>query len=200
VMGNIGRMKWQFILGQMSNVSVMNQKLLLIPLSFLLSFCGYHASEDSEDYEISKAFREDGTYCAEVTYYNSRTGKNSTYQLNVEIQDKMLVQIFWPNGGWLDEDHFSAVSINEDGYAEFTSDKNIDFTIQIIGSECGYTHEDEIERDVKKDKAKTICPECGQDKDRYDDLCDDCRRKKEDDEREKEEKKRQEESNQEENE
>jgi hypothetical protein len=156
--------------------------IALILASLTITSCGYHASEDSEDFQINKAYSEDGTYCAEVTYRNPRTGRNSTYQLNVEIEDKMLIQILWPNGGWLDEDHFSGVFINEDGYAEFTSDKNVDYTIQIIGSKCGYTQENEMGKDLKKDEAKTTCPDCGENKDPDDDICDDCKRKKEEEE------------------
>src|ERR1044072_2494242 len=42
---------------------------------------------------------QDGTYCAEVEYYYSKTGTNSTYTLNVDIENGELVKIYWPNGG-----------------------------------------------------------------------------------------------------
>ena len=76
----------------------------------------------------------DGTYCAEVEYYYSETGTNSTYTLSVEIEDNQLVRIDWPNGGWLDDTHFTPPDI-EDGTAQFTSDKGVDYTIKILGEE-----------------------------------------------------------------
>ena len=43
----------------------------------------------------------DGDYCAEIDYYYSKTGTESTYTLKVEIEDNELVKIYWPNGdGW----------------------------------------------------------------------------------------------------
>lgn len=76
----------------------------------------------------------DGVYCAEVEYYYSETGTNSTYTLSVEIQNNLLVRIDWPNGGWLDDTHFTPPDI-EDGTAEFTSDRGVDYTVRILGEE-----------------------------------------------------------------
>lgn len=62
---------------------------------------------------------EDGTYCAEVEYYNPETGTESTYTLPVEVEDDMVVKLSFPNGGWLDDTHFEPEYI-EDGEAKFT--------------------------------------------------------------------------------
>ena len=48
---------------------------------------------------------EDGTYSAIVYYNNSNTGYSATYTLDVEVQDCQIVQINFPNGGYLDYDH-----------------------------------------------------------------------------------------------
>lgn len=96
----------------------------------------YSDSETTEKEEQEEAY-SDGTYCAEVSYYNSNTGTNSSYTLTVEVESNELTQINWPNGGWLDDDHFASSELDEDGYTSFTSDKGYDYEIQIIGEEAG---------------------------------------------------------------
>lgn len=76
----------------------------------------------------------DGTYCASVEYYYSETGTQSTYTLKVDIEDNELVKIYWPNGGWLDNSHFTPPDIS-DGTVTFTSDRGVDYTIHILGEE-----------------------------------------------------------------
>ncbi|MCF6407790.1 hypothetical protein L3C95_33190 [Chitinophaga filiformis] len=80
----------------------------------------------------------DGTYCATVEYYYAATGTRSTYTLEVEVEDNELTVIHWPNGGWLDNTHFTPPDIS-DGSASFTSDRGVDYTVEIIGEEgdCG---------------------------------------------------------------
>ncbi|MCD9575674.1 hypothetical protein [Flavobacterium soyae] len=75
----------------------------------------------------------DGTYCAEIDYYYSETGTNSTYILLVEIENNELIEIHWPNGGWLDNSHFTPPDISS-GEASFTSDRGVDYTVKIIGN------------------------------------------------------------------
>lgn len=73
---------------------------------------------------------EDGIYSASVDYYYYKTGTNSTYTLDVEIEDNMLTVIHWPNGGWLDSSHFTPVDISE-GEVSFTSDEGAEYTVRI---------------------------------------------------------------------
>ncbi len=109
---------------------------------------GYYENADVED-EVEENGHEDGVYCAEVGYYYSVTGTQSTYILEVEIEDEELTVIRWPNGGWLDDSHFSPPDIS-DGTASFTSDRDIEYTVTIIGEEgeCSLDHyatsEDEL--------------------------------------------------------
>ena len=77
---------------------------------------------------------DDGIFCAEVEYYNPRTGTNSTYTLTVELEDGRLVKIEWPNGGWLDESHYSGVEISDFGDASFESDRGYQYSLHIINS------------------------------------------------------------------
>lgn len=105
--------------------------------------------ESSIEYVEESSNYNNGTYCAEVEYYNPRTGTNSTYTLVVEVEDGRLVKIEWPNGGWLDEDHYSGVEISESGEASFESDRGNQYTIQIISSSAcsfnGYIESDGID-------------------------------------------------------
>lgn len=100
--------------------------------TFSVIACKQNSSRTSQESYGSQFGYEDGVYCAEVGYYNPNTGTNSTYTLEVEIQDNELTIIHWPNGGWLDSSHFSPPIISS-GEARFTSDSNAKFKVRIIG-------------------------------------------------------------------
>ena len=125
---------------------------------------------------------EDGTYCAEVEYYNPSTGTRNTYDLDVEVEAGELTVIHWPNSGWLDDSHFYPEDITS-GECEFTSDKGYRYTVTLgeLGG-CGYTDEYRIRQDVNNDIEATTCPKCGDEKEEYDDYCYSCKRKIEDEE------------------
>jgi hypothetical protein len=65
----------------------------IIFISLLLNSCfdnnGYNTDEDS--YSEEDGYK-DGTYCAEVDYYYSKTGTSSTYTLEIEIEDNKLTR------------------------------------------------------------------------------------------------------------
>lgn len=69
--------------------------------------------EDSKDYDEDEDSIEeeegypDGTYDATIRVYNPNTGHNATYTLEVEVENEELIKIYWNNGGWLDDSHFS---------------------------------------------------------------------------------------------
>ena len=86
---------------------------------------------------------EDGTYCAEVDYYNPNTTTRSEYTLEVEVENNEVVKIYFGNGGWLDTDHFSPELIDEDGTCTITSDRNYEYSIQLIEKD-GNCIQDEI--------------------------------------------------------
>jgi hypothetical protein len=116
----------------------------LAALGFVMTICvGLSSCSDASAESDTSAETEDsapasgyadGTYCAEVTYYYSPTGTNSTYTLLVDVQDNHLVKIHWPNGGWLDETHYNGPDI-EDGDASFTSDVGANYNVRIQGEE-----------------------------------------------------------------
>jgi hypothetical protein len=114
---------------------------------FIICLSIYSCSGNSNEYEdeFSDEYLiegqsadgfEDGTYCADVTYYNPNTGTENTYTLEVEVYNNEVTQINWNNGGWLDEDHFSAPVLDENGSCSFTSDKGYDYTVEITGKNC----------------------------------------------------------------
>ena len=119
----------------------------------------------------------DGTYCADIDYYNPNTGTRNTYSLNVEVENNAVTVIHWPNGGWLDDSHFTAEELDGDGYCSFTSNEGYEYNIQITGTECSFTDEADAQSDSEDDQAAVTCPECGGDKEANDDLCWDCERK-----------------------
>jgi hypothetical protein len=93
------------------------------------------SSNNDNDNEGSLEKYPDGTYCAEVQYRNPHTGTHSTYTLTVEVESNEVTQINFPNGGWMDQDHFNGADLDDEGNASFNSDKGYDYEIQITGSE-----------------------------------------------------------------
>jgi len=71
----------------------------------------------NDDYSNGCRF-EDGTYSA-------------TYTLDVEVEDCQVVQINFPNDGYLDEDHISYADIDENGNASIEGEDGKSYEIQI---------------------------------------------------------------------
>ena len=107
--------------------------IALIIIVFLLFSCGentkndnsyennntenYDESENNSEMEESTCGYSDGTYSASVDYYNPETGFSNTYTLDVEVSDCQVIQINFPSGGWLDEDHISPADLDSSGNA-----------------------------------------------------------------------------------
>lgn len=74
--------------------------------------------------------------CAEVEVFIPSSGSNKIYTLKVEVKNDKLIKIYWPNGGWLDEDHFTPPNISR-GEARFKDDRNREFKVELIhNSNC----------------------------------------------------------------
>ena len=73
----------------------------------------------------------DGTYSADVDYYNPETGHSATYSLTVEVQDCQVVQINFSNGGWIDSDHISPGDLDDSGRATIDGEEGKTFEVQI---------------------------------------------------------------------
>jgi len=93
----------------------------------------YSNEEDEEENnESSSGCKfEDGTYSATVDYNNPETGYSAIYTLDVEVQDCQIVQINFPNDGYLDADHISYADIDEDGNASVDGEDGKTYEIQI---------------------------------------------------------------------
>ena len=90
------------------------------------------SDESGETNESSYGCKfEDGTYSATVDYNNPETGYSATYTLDVEVQDCQVVQINFPNDGYLDDDHISYADIDEDGNASVEGEDGKTYEIQI---------------------------------------------------------------------
>jgi hypothetical protein len=134
----------------------LTQFLLALAFStFLISVisCSDNSTEEKGALEVTKPSEEskkypDGTYCADVTYFNPNTSTLRTYTLNVEVEDNALTMINWPNGGWLDDSHFSPAKLDHDGSCKFTSDKSYEYKIKITGPPCSNISIIEDEREL----------------------------------------------------
>lgn len=118
-----------------------------ICLMLLLQACGGSdsSSESEAQSENTPAQEEqvhkypDDTYCAEVNYYNPNTGTSTKNDFNVDVENNELVKIQFPNGGWLDDSHFTPEELDENGYCSFTNDNGYKYEVQITGPECDFT-------------------------------------------------------------
>jgi hypothetical protein len=74
----------------------------------------------------------DGTHSATADYYNPKTDHTAKYyDLQVRVKDCKVVQIDFPNGGWLDESHIPATEINDNGDATLKDDKGRTWKIHL---------------------------------------------------------------------
>ena len=92
----------------------------------------YNSVEDEEEYYDNEGNGiEDGTYSADVDYYNPDTGYSATYTLDVEVQDGCVTTIYFPNDGYLDDSHIDATELDDDGNCVIYDDDGREFSIHI---------------------------------------------------------------------
>lgn len=97
----------------------------------------YTSLENNEDEQnetdsfISICDLEDGSYSATVDYNNPETGYSANYTLDVDVEDCQVVQINFPNDGYLDEDHISAGDLDQDGNASVYGEDGKTYEIEI---------------------------------------------------------------------
>ena len=51
-------------------------------------------------------------YCVDVDYYNPKTGKQSSYRLDAQVDSGNLIKLNFPSGGYLDKNDFGNVLFN----------------------------------------------------------------------------------------
>lgn len=88
--------------------------------------------DEEKDTEKASCTFKDGTHAATVNYHNPTTDHTATYNdLQVHVKDCKIVQIDFPNGGWLDESHIPATRINDNGEATLKDDKGRTWKIHL---------------------------------------------------------------------
>lgn len=92
----------------------------------------YNSVEDKEEYYDNEDNGiEDGTYSADVDYYNPDTGYSATYTLDVEVQEGCVTTIYFPNDGHLDDSHIDATELGDDGNCVIHDDEGREISIHI---------------------------------------------------------------------
>jgi hypothetical protein len=93
----------------------------------------YNKEEDSYSYGEEEQIDgyEDGTYSATVYYNNPETSYSATYTLDVEVEDNEVTVIYFPNDGYLDEDHIWPAELDGDGYVLIDGEEGKTYEIQI---------------------------------------------------------------------
>lgn len=104
------------------------KKYLFLTLFAAFCSCTHYKSTDYEG-SIDEGY-PDGIYDAIIHVYNPNTKHNATYTLEVEVENEYLIKIYWNNGGWLDDSHFSPVDISE-GSASFTDDRGYRYSVEL---------------------------------------------------------------------
>lgn len=90
------------------------------------------SDEENEEYPSRSGCRfEDETYSATVDYYNPETSYRHTYTLDIEVENCEVVQINFPNDGWLDNDHITPAKLDEDGSCTVDGEDGKTYEIQI---------------------------------------------------------------------
>jgi hypothetical protein len=88
--------------------------------------------EDSYIGESGDCDFEDGTYSANVDYYNEETDFENTYTLDVEVEDCEVIQINFPNGGWLDSDHITPAELDSDGRCTIYGEEGKVYEVEVL--------------------------------------------------------------------
>jgi hypothetical protein len=110
------------------------KKLKGYDLLIFLNICVEQSNGEEEvdiDEEQDEGY-EDGTYTANVDYYNPETGYYATYTLEVEIIDNEVTVIYFPNDGYLDEDHIWPTALDSFGYASIDGENGKTYEVQIL--------------------------------------------------------------------
>ncbi len=112
---------------------------ILLPIVFSSCYSNSHENyseedniEENADHNSRSNFKfEDGTYSATVDYYNPETDYIQTYTLDVEVENFEVIQIDFPNGGWLDSDHISPAELDDDGNCTIYGEEGRTYEIHI---------------------------------------------------------------------
>ena len=124
-------MDWEKYLRLFNVTSISLLVCILLSCSNSSKSQQYNSVEDEEYYDNENNGIEDGTYSADVDYYNPDTGYSATYTLDVEVQDGCVTTIYFPNDGYLDDSHIDATELDDDGGCVIYDDEGREFSIHI---------------------------------------------------------------------
>jgi len=111
---------------------------LLFLLIFAIS-CSDEKQDQVKSFEIDGQTEdgfESGVYCADISYYNPKTGTIGNYTLKVEVDDNKVEKILFSNGGWLDSDHMTPEELDDDGECKIVSFDGREYGIKIKDTNC----------------------------------------------------------------
>jgi hypothetical protein len=111
-------------------VNLMKKKLILLMLLVFVTVpkTDYSLNQSEKYILTSNNIIEDGWYQATVKYYNYNTGTNSTYTLNVKVEDDEVIEIDFGNGGSVHTGYNNEGYIYSGGDLSFTKDYNDNIT------------------------------------------------------------------------
>ncbi len=133
--------------------SILKNSIFILALCFILS-CNKKNSDNEDNLNLTEnenmKFEEnqseesntfnsstsdcgfdDSSYSTTVDYNNPETGYSATYTLDVDVEDCQVIQIYFPNDGYLDEDHISAADLDENGNASVYGEEGKTYEITI---------------------------------------------------------------------
>lgn len=91
------------------------------------------SKEEEENIEETPKL-EDGDYCADILYYNPKTGHRASYDLTVQVVDNSIEKIYFCNGGHLD--HFDAPQLDENFSSDFISYEGVHWDVTVSETPC----------------------------------------------------------------
>ena len=133
-----------------SKIKLIMKKNILIPL-VLIPFLQFSCSQKTEkkeprsnNYLLERKYDDDeiatsktctlknGTFDAKAYYYNKKTGFGNTYILKTKVENCIITQLHFPNGGHLDKNHITSTPIDQNGKATVTTDDYKTYELDII--------------------------------------------------------------------
>lgn len=118
----------------LNSKSILGAILLVAFLPFILKTCTNRSTSNhviQRDGHKKPFINYEGEFCAKIKYFNPKTGTESEYTLLVVVQEDLLIEIKWPNGGWLDTTYFDPVDISS-GVASFTTFDSRQYVITLL--------------------------------------------------------------------
>lgn len=87
--------------------------------------------DEDESFSLTSCGYNDGIHSATIKYFNPVTDYDAIYNLDVEVETCEVTVIYFPKGGWLDDDHIEPAELDEDGYCIIYGEDGKTYEIQI---------------------------------------------------------------------